>query len=507
MSGGDELAWPLSLAFPDASFQSAALAPGALARRVSAMRCIQAQHAARAAARSRLLAPAWLAVAVAPCRAASSGANAADDPALLAEVREMLLDPERLLRAVATSKAAREPPLRRRLELRPLRLKAGVRLGAEALVGVQSFASNHGFDDDGAASFVDAALRERFDSWRVEARHATLALQRNRRGELVAARSGPPRIPPRAASGAAAQSHDRVKPRLLSPDDPLLLALGISSPDGVVKASKADKFIQVEEFLRLLSDALDDALATGRVPQPSREQPLRLVDLGCGNAFLTFAAYALLSQRRGLQLRVAGVDAKAQARVRNTALAEQLGWAQDVSFVEGTIAGAAQGLVDGADIVVALHACDTATDDALAAGVRWRAPLLLAAPCCQHALQVQMRARGAEAAPFPSLERHGLLRERLGDVLTDALRAAVLRLLGYRVETLEFVAGEHTPRNVLLRAARTGAPATAAAWAEYDATCAAWGVAPPLAAALAPEMAAARAKALSSKASATNETE
>ena len=133
----------------------------------------------------------------------------------------MLLDPERLLRAVATSKAAREPPLRRRLELRPLQLKAGVRLGAEALVGVQSFASNHGFDDagrDGAASFVDAALLERFDSWRVEARHATLALQRNRRGDLVAARTGPPRIPPRAAQGqGAAQGHDRVKPRLLSP--------------------------------------------------------------------------------------------------------------------------------------------------------------------------------------------------------------------------------------------------------------------------------------------------
>jgi hypothetical protein len=163
--------------------------------------------------------------------------------------------------------------------------------------------------------------------------------------------------------------------------------------------------------------------------------------------------------------------------------------------VEGTIAGAssAPALAAGADVVVALHACDTATDDALAAGVRWRSPLLLAAPCCQHAIQVQMRARGAEGAPFPTLERHGLLRERFGDVLTDALRCTVLRLLGYRVEALEFCAGEHTPRNVLLRAARTGAPATPAAWAEYDATCAAWGVTPPLATALAAEMAAARA--------------
>ena len=471
------------------------------------MRCAQAHHAARAAARSRLAPPHWHAAAVAPPRAASSGADGGDDAALLAEVREMLLDPERLLRAVATTKAAREPPLRRRLELRPLSLKSGVRLGAEALVGVQSFASNHGFDDagrEGAAAFVDAALRERFDSWRVEARHATLALQRNRRGQLVAARTGPPRIPPR---GAAAEAHDRVKPRLLSPDDPLLITLGISSPDGQVKASKSDKFIQVEEFLRVISDGLGDALSAGRLANPTSERPLRLVDLGCGNAFLTFAAYALLSKQRGLPLHVVGVDAKAQARLRNTALAEQLGWAPHVSFVEGTIAGAgtAPALAAGADVVVALHACDTATDDALAAGVRWRAPLILAAPCCQHAIQAQMRARGAEGAPFPPLERHGLLRERFGDVLTDALRATVLRLLGYRVEALEFVAGEHTPRNVLLRAARTGAPAPAAAWAEYDATCAAWGVVPPLATALAAEMAAARAKAQSTATKATDE--
>jgi hypothetical protein len=460
------------------------------------MRCAQAQHAARAAA--RVVPPRWRACSLVLRHAAASGAG--DDAELLAEVREMLLDPERLLRAVATTKAAREPPARKRLELRPLALKSGVRLGAEALVGVQSFASNHGFDDagaSGAAAFVDNALSERFDSWRVEARHATLALQRNRRGELVAARTGPPRIPPR---GAAAEAHDRVKPRLLSPDDPLLLALGVSSPGGQVKAAKSDKYIQVEEFLRVISDALEGELSTGRLASPTQERPLRLVDLGCGNAFLTFAAYALLSRQRGLALRVVGVDAKAQARSRNSALAEQLGWARDVSFVEGTIAGAstAPALADGADIVVALHACDTATDDALAAGVRWRAPLLLAAPCCQHAIQVQMRVRGAEGAPFPPLERHGLLRERFGDVLTDVLRCSVLRLLGYRVEALEFCAGEHTPRNVLLRAARTGAPATAAAWAEYDATCAAWGVSPPLATALAPEMAAARAKALSS---------
>lgn len=196
-------------------------------------------------------------------------------------------------------------------------------------------------------------------------------------------------------------------------------------------------------------------------------------------------------------------DVKAQARQRNGALATQLRWAPHVSFVEGTIAGAAptfptpriesSGVADVSrpDVMLALHACDTATDDALAAAVRWGAPLVLVAPCCQHALQAQLRASPAPH-PFPALTRLGLLRERFGDVLTDATRAAILRLLGYRVEAVEFVASEHTPRNVLLRAARTGARPGADAWAEYDALCAAWGIAPPLAAALAPEMAAAR---------------
>jgi hypothetical protein len=201
---------------------------------------------------------------------------------------------------------------------------------------------------------------------------------------------------------------------------------------------------------------------------------------------------------------------KAQARQRNGALAAQLRWAPRVSFVEGNIAAAAPTFptprhaddaaaaadVATPDVVLALHACDTATDDALAAAVRWGAPLILAAPCCHHALQAQLKAASATApSPFPALTRHGLLRERFGDVLTDAVRAAILRLLGYRVETVEFVASEHTPRNVLLRAARTGAQPPVGAWAEYDALCAAWGIAPPLAAALAPEMTAARAKA------------
>jgi hypothetical protein len=129
-------------------------------------------------------------------------------------------------------------------------------------------------------------------------------------------------------------------------------------------------------------------------------------------------------------------------------------------------------------VVLALHACDTATDEALAQAVRWQAPVVLASPCCHHDLQRQMAAAGSPA-PYSLVTRHGILRERLGDVLTDAFRAALLRMQGYRVDVMQFVSAEYTPRNTLLRAVRGGGDATTARQ-EYDAMVAEWGVTPHL---------------------------
>ena len=180
---------------------------------------------------------------------------------------------------------------------------------------------------------------------------------------------------------------------------------------------------------------------------------------------------------RGLPVRVTGVDVRPRARSRNAALAESLG-ADDLRFVEATI-GTVQ-IDDRPDIVLALHACDTATDDALARALGWEAPVVLAAPCCHHHLQAQLR-RVPTPEPYSMLTRHGILRERLADTLTDALRACLLRLHGYRVDVVEFVASAHTPRNTLLRAVRTGSPAPAAVAHEYDQLVGAWQVRPRLA--------------------------
>jgi hypothetical protein len=155
-----------------------------------------------------------------------------------------------------------------------------------------------------------------------------------------------------------------------------------------------------------------------------------------------------------------------------------LGWQDHLRFVDATIADAE--LETPPDVVLALHACDTATDDALARAVGWEAPLVLAAPCCHHDIQKQLKQVEAPA-PYSLMMRYGIVRERFADVLTDSLRAAVLRQVGYRVEVVQFVDSEHTPRNLLLRAARTGAPASPDIRAEYHALVRDWQVRPRLA--------------------------
>ena len=286
----------------------------------------------------------------------------------------------------------------------------------------------------------------------------------------------------RAASRpvTSGREHDRTKPRILDPADPVFYLLGLTTAAGEVKPTRQDKLRQVEEFLRALDPLLAN-LPNGQQGGPAgaapTRGPIRVVDLGCGNAYLTFAAYRFLTAVRGLPVELTGVDVKAAARKRNTALARELGAAAEISFIEGTIADAPVGT---ADIVLALHACDTATDEALARAVRWQAPVVLAAPCCHHDIAAQLRGQSAPT-PYDLVTRHGILRERFADVLTDALRAAILRLLGYRVEVIEFVESRHTPRNVLIRAVRTGAAPTAEQAADYRALVQAWGVRPRLA--------------------------
>ena len=268
-------------------------------------------------------------------------------------------------------------------------------------------------------------------------------------------------------------SHDKKKERLLDPSDPFLREVGIADTKGVIKPSRQDKYKQVEEFLRLLSPALNAAIEAGQIHKPTNENPLRITDLGCGHAYLTFAAHQFLL-KSGIPVIVTGIDVRPDSRDRNNAIAEKLGITKTITFKAEEISKTTS---ENADIAIALHACDTATDDAIAWAVNGGAKLLLIAPCCHHDIQKQI-----DAAPEPwgALTKFGLMKERLGDLLTDSFRAQLLRIVGYRVEVIEFVGGEHTPRNLMIRAVKTGTKPEQLDIDRYLEITAQWGVNPAL---------------------------
>jgi SAM-dependent methyltransferase len=383
----------------------------------------------------------------------------------LARVRDLVLDDQALVRALGTGRRRGQRPQWRRVELRYVDLKAGRHLQVTRYDDTQAHVSNHRDPE----VVLDELLAEPFGNWHVDTATQTLQLRVTKSGDaVVGVQSRSAEVPERA--------HDRTKARLLPEDDPVLVELGISDQQGRVKPSRRAKYRQVEEFVRELQAAIDDAIASGLL-RPTESDPLRIVDLGCGNAYLTFAAHAWLTRVRGLPVRLVGIDVKEQSLRHNTEVARRLGVEDEVSFVQAGIGDAR--LDEPPHVVLALHACDTATDDALARAVEWHAPLVLAAPCCHKDISRQLREHPAPE-PYSLLTRDGILRERFADTLTDALRAALLRTRGYRVEVVEFVGSEHTPRNTLIRALATGARAGRAE-EEYAELTDTWQVTPKLA--------------------------
>ena len=245
------------------------------------------------------------------------------------------------------------------------------------------------------------------------------------------------RRPPTGKAGA--RDHDRRKQYLLDEGTPVpfLVELGVMTPDGTVRRSRYDKFRQVNRFLELVDDV---------VPSLRRDGTLRIVDFGCGKSYLTFAIHHLLTEIRGREVEIVGLDLKADVIEACSALADRAG-AGGLRFEQGDIASYEAG--DRVDLVVSLHACDTATDEALAQAVRWKADAILAVPCCQKEAYRQL-----ESSLLAPLLRHGLAKERFAALVTDTLRAQLLELHGYRAQLVEFVSLEHTAKNVLIRAVK-----------------------------------------------------
>jgi len=277
-----------------------------------------------------------------------------------------------------------------------------------------------------------------------------------------------------SGAGTVDLAHDKKKERLLDSGDPFLREVGISDASGQIKPSKSDKYRQVEEFLRLLTPTLTNAIEAGQIKKPTSAEPLTIVDLGCGHAYLTFATHQYL-RTLGMAVRVIGIDVRVASRDRNNEIARKLGITETIEFRAEEINETS---LTQADVAIALHACDTATDDAIAWAVKADAKLLMIAPCCHHDIQSQL---SDSPEPWSLITRYGIMRERLGDLLTDSLRMQILKLRGYRVEAIEFIGGEHTPRNLMIRAVKTGATIDPIEVTRYEEMIAAWKVKPALA--------------------------
>jgi len=234
-------------------------------------------------------------------------------------------------------------------------------------------------------------------------------------------------------------THNRPKNYILQEGTniPFLIALGVMTPLGKVVAKKYDKFRQVNRFLEMVHDIIDDL---------PKDRPINVVDFGCGKAYLTFALYHYLKEQSTFPVHITGLDLKEEVIASCQNLANKLGFT-DLRFEIGDIHHYRP--TGKIDLVISLHACNTATDAALAKAVDWDAEVILCVPCCQHELYEQI-----ENPTLTPLLRHGILRERLAALATDAARAELLTMSGYEVQILEFIDMEHTPKNLLLRAVK-----------------------------------------------------
>lgn len=245
--------------------------------------------------------------------------------------------------------------------------------------------------------------------------------------------------------------HNRKKEYIIDSGKPIdfLVDLGVMTKEGKIVHAKYDKFKQINRFLEFIEDIL---------PHLSKDREVTIIDFGCGKSYLTFAMYHYLKVMKEYDIRIIGLDLKEDVIAYCNQLKERYGY-EKLNFYQGNIESF-EG-VSHVDMVVTLHACDTATDYAIDKAVRWGASVILSVPCCQHELNGQMHS-----AMLEPIMQYGLLRERFCAIATDGLRAQLLEMAGYRTQILEFIDMEHTPKNLLIRAVKTGKKANNRA--EYE---------------------------------------
>lgn len=234
-------------------------------------------------------------------------------------------------------------------------------------------------------------------------------------------------------------SHNRTKKYILKEGVPVdfLIDLGVMTKDGKIVHKKYDKYRQINRFLEFIEDIL---------PQLDKDRKQTIIDFGCGKSYLTFAMYYYLKVLMGYNVKIIGLDLKEDVIEKCNRLKERYGY-DELNFYIGDVASYND--VDSVDMVVTLHACDTATDYALAKAVKWGAKVILSVPCCQHEANSMI-----DSELLKPVLKYGILKERISAIFTDAIRAGMLEKNGYQTQILEFIDMEHTPKNLLIRAVK-----------------------------------------------------
>lgn len=320
-----------------------------------------------------------------------------------------------------------------KIKIRPVEHKDNILYQCEEHRNNQVF--HHNLNEEEAAGYIENAMQE-FKQMQMETRKFRYQVLVSKKGKMTIQR--------RLQTGRFKEidlSHNRKKHYILEEGKavPFLQDLGVMTKEGEIVRTKFDKFRQINRFLEFIEDVL---------PELPKDREVTILDFGCGKFYLTFAIYYYLHELKGYDIRIIGLDLKTDVIYACNQLAKKYGY-RKLKFMEGNIADYTGS--DEVDMVVTLHACDTATDFALAKAVGWKAKVILSVPCCQHELNRQM-----ENETLAPLFSYGLIKERMAALVTDAIRAEYLKREGYDTQILEFIDMEHTPKNILIRTIYTG---------------------------------------------------
>ena len=341
---------------------------------------------------------------------------------------------ENMLRMTISGK--RHGELADKVKIRPVKLKEELYFQTSVSDGKKEFHKN----------YEKAELLEQLDHWlRKDYRQLQMDTTTQSIQALVS-KKGKATVKQKIARdmrSARVLDHNRKKRYLLEEGTPIpfLVDLGVMTAEGAIVRSRYDKFRQINRYLEFVEDIL---------PELDKDRELTLIDFGCGKSYLTFALYYYLTVKKQYRIRMIGLDLKKDVMEHCQELAEKYGY-ERLTFLTGDIAD--YDGVEQVDMVVSLHACDTATDYALEKALQWNAKVIFAVPCCHHELNRQMHS--TEMNP---VLKYGLIQERMAALMTDAFRADVLELEGYQVQVLEFIDMEHTPKNILIRAVKQNTP-------------------------------------------------